>query len=271
MTETQAREKIVKIMQGWIGCKESDGSHKKIIDIYNAHKPLARNYKVQYTDAWCATTVSAAAIQAGYTDIIPTECSCNQMIALLKKQGIWREDDSYRPSAGDIIFYDWQDSGAGDCTGASEHVGMVEKVTGNTITVIEGNKNDAVGRRSIQVNGRYIRGYGVPKYSDKGTSTGSSGKTSSNTTTSSGTATKSDTKIDAARNFDQTLTGSYRVTASSLNMRAGAGTDKTVLAELKKGDRFQCYGYYSVVNGAKWLYGVYGAKTGYCSSKYLKK
>ena len=40
----------------------------------------------------------------------------------------------------------------------------MEKVSGNTITVIEGNKNDAVGRRTLRVNGRYIRGYGIPKY-----------------------------------------------------------------------------------------------------------
>ena len=30
--------------------------------------------------------------------------------------------------------------------------------------MIEGNKNNAVGRRTIRVNGRYIRGCGIPKY-----------------------------------------------------------------------------------------------------------
>ena len=44
---------------------------------------------------------------------------------------------------------------------------MVEKVSGNTITVIEGNYSDSVKRRTIKVNGRYIRGYGVPKYGSK--------------------------------------------------------------------------------------------------------
>ena len=34
----------------------------------------------------------------------------------------------------------------------------------NIIVVIEGNKNNAVERREIQINGRYIRGFGVPKY-----------------------------------------------------------------------------------------------------------
>ena len=40
----------------------------------------------------------------------------------------------------------------------------MEKVSGLSITVIEGNKNNSVERRIVQVNGRYIRGYGVPKY-----------------------------------------------------------------------------------------------------------
>lgn len=155
---------MVKVMQSWIGKKESDGSHKSIIDIYNSHKPLARGYTVKYTDSWCAATVSAAAISLGYTDIIPTECSCGQMINLFKEKGIWDENDARVPNPGDIIMYDWGDSGVGDNTGWPDHVGLVEKVSGDVITVIEGNYNDAVRRREIAVNAKNIRGYGVPKY-----------------------------------------------------------------------------------------------------------
>lgn len=86
------------------------------------------------------------------------------MIRLFQKLGEWDENDARVPKPGDIIFYDWQDSGSGDNAGTPDHVGIVEKVSGNTITVIEGNKSDAVGRRTIKVNGRYIRGYGIPKY-----------------------------------------------------------------------------------------------------------
>lgn len=169
MTEAKIRQKIVGTMQGWVGKKESDGSHRSIVDTYNAHKPLARGYAVKYTDAWCATTVSAAAIACGLTDIIPTECGCVDMIKLFQKIGRWEENDAHVPMPGDVIFYDWQDSGKGDNRGAADHVGIVEKVVGTTITVIEGNKDDAVGRRNIQANGRYIRGYGVPDYASKAT------------------------------------------------------------------------------------------------------
>lgn len=167
MTEQEQRQKIVSIAQSYIGCKESDGSHRKIIDLYNSHKPLARGYAVKYTDAWCSTFASAVAIAAGMTDIIPTECGCGKHIELFKKLGSWQENDAYVPKPGDYIFYDWQDSGVGDCTGSADHVGIVEKVSGTSITVIEGNYSDSVKRRTISVNGRYIRGYGVPKYGGK--------------------------------------------------------------------------------------------------------
>ena len=160
--------KVVEKAISWIGKKESNGSHREIIDLYNSHKPLASNYKVKYTDSWCATFVSAVSIALGYTDIIPTECSCERMIALFKKAGIWVENENRTPSPGDIIFYDWDDSGSGDNKGWSDHVGIVEKVSGGKITVIEGNYSNAVKRRTIAVNGKGIRGYGVPKY-DNGT------------------------------------------------------------------------------------------------------
>jgi hypothetical protein len=157
--------KVVEQAREWLGRKESDGTHKYIIDTYNAHKPLARGYAVQYNDAWCATFVSAVSIKLGYTDIIPTECSCSKMIELLKKMGCWVEDDARVPNSGDLIFYDWQDTNpAAENRNDPDHVGIVEKVSGNTITVIEGNYYESVKRRTLAVNGKYIRGYGVPKY-----------------------------------------------------------------------------------------------------------
>lgn len=156
--------KVVAQATSWLGCKESDGSHKKIIDIYNGYRPLARGYAVQYTDAWCATFVSAVAIKLGYTDIIPTECSCYYMMEHFKKLGAWVENENRTPNPGDIIFYDWADNGVGDNRGDADHVGIVEKVSNGVITVIEGNYSNSVKRRTLSVNGRYIRGYGVPKY-----------------------------------------------------------------------------------------------------------
>ncbi len=169
MTEKQLREKAVNTAKAWAGCKESNGTHKKIIDLYNSVKPLPRGYAVKYNDAWCATFVSAVGIAAGLSKIILRECGCDAMIDLYKAAGRWQENDAYVPSAGDVVFYDWQDTGKGDNTGYPDHVGLVCGVSGSTIKVIEGNKNDAVEYRDLQVNGRYIRGYGLPDYKSMAT------------------------------------------------------------------------------------------------------
>ena len=167
MTENQLRSNVVSIMKGWLGWSEANGKHKKIVDIYNNHKPLARGYKVQYTDEWCATAVSAAFIKAGLTDIGFTECSCNRMIDLYKAKGRWEERDSYVPKIGDILMYDWQDNGIGDNVGSANHVGLVAAINGTRLTIIEGNKNESVSYRSINANGKYIRGYCLPDYASK--------------------------------------------------------------------------------------------------------
>lgn len=167
MTENQLRSNVVSVMKGWLGWSEANGKFKRIIDTYNDHKPLAQDYKVKYTDEWCATAVSAAFIKAGLTDIGFTECSCNRMITLYKAKGRWEERDSYVPKIGDIIMYDWQDNGVGDNVSSADHVGLVTAINGTNLTVIEGNKNETVAYRSININGKYIRGYCLPDYASK--------------------------------------------------------------------------------------------------------
>lgn len=170
MTEAELRSDIVNVMRGWLGWSEKNGKYKSIIDLYNTQDPLPRSYPVKYTDEWCATTVTAAGMAAGLHDIVYGECSCSKMVALYQAAGRWMEDDAYRPQPGDIIMYYWKDGtnyATTDCTGAPNHVGIVEQVVGNTITVIEGNKGEAVARRALSVNGRYIRGYCLPDYASK--------------------------------------------------------------------------------------------------------
>lgn len=158
------RQTVVDIMRSWLGRKESDGSHKEIIDIYNSIVPRPAGYMVKYTDSWCAATVSAAYHKAGYDNIFPSECSCSRMIKKAKEMGIWMEYDGYIPEPGDCIIYDWQDNGIGDNVGAPDHIGMVEKVTNKQITIIEGNYSDSVKRRNIPINGKTIRGFVTPKF-----------------------------------------------------------------------------------------------------------
>ena len=168
---SKCASKVVEQAKAWLGLKESDGSFKVIIDTYNNHSPLARGVKMQYNWEWCATFVSAVAIKLGYTDIIPTECSCTKMISLLKKIGSWDERDNRVPLPGEIIFYNWEAPATGDDASDADHVGIVESVRNGIITVIEGNYSQSVKRRNIAVDHRYIRGYGVPKYDKEVTTT----------------------------------------------------------------------------------------------------
>ena len=165
-----SRKAIVDKALSYLGTSAGSTKHKQIIDAYNSYGYVhgyPRGYKMTYHDAWCATFCSSIAIQCGYTDIIPVECGCPQMITLAKKMGEWVEKDSYVPAKGDLVLYDWDDNGKGDNTGTPDHIGIVEAVSGGTITVIEGNYNDAVRRRSLAVDGKYIRGFITPKYSEE--------------------------------------------------------------------------------------------------------
>lgn len=157
-----ARSEVVALARSWIG-----KSSREIIDIYNSYKGgHPRGLKMQDGWAWCACTWSALAIKLGYTDIIPIEISCGYLIEAAKKMGIWVENDKYIPKPGDAILYDWDDSGVGDNIGWPDHVGVIETVSASAgyFTVIEGNYNNAVKRRTVSINGKYIRGFITPKY-----------------------------------------------------------------------------------------------------------
>lgn len=165
--EAALRLQVVETAQSYLGRKEADGSHREIIDLYNSHKPLAMDYTVQYTDSWCATFVSAVAIQCGLTDIIPTECGCERQIGLFQEIGCWEERDGAVPLPGDVIYYDWDEKGLRDYTGWADHVGIVVGTKWPFIKVIEGNKDDQVAYRIIPLNDIHIRGFGQPDYSSR--------------------------------------------------------------------------------------------------------
>lgn len=82
-------------------------------------------------------------------------------------------------------------------------------------------------------------------------------------------------KPEAARYFDKAVAGTYKVTASWLNVRAGAGTGKAIIEAIPNGTKVNNYGYYSTFNDTKWLYISGWANDrrieGFCSSKYLAK
>lgn len=162
----KSRNAVVSLVNSWVGKNEKDGSFKEIIDIYNSYNKPARGIKMQYNWAWCACTWSALAIRLGYTDIMPVEISCGFLIDEANKMGCWEESDLYIPQAGDACLYDWNDSGNGDNTGWPDHVGTVTYTNKDSgyFVVTEGNYQDSVKKRTVSINGKFIRGFIVPKY-----------------------------------------------------------------------------------------------------------
>lgn len=122
-------------------------------------------------DSWCCAWVSAVLIKAGVK--INYECSCNELIKLNKD--IWVEDDSYHPQLGDLVLYDWQDTGVGDNKGSADHVGIVCEINSTGFKVIEGNMSNKVGYRTLKYNGKFIRGFITPHYEEKKYSKGDTG------------------------------------------------------------------------------------------------
>lgn len=104
---------------------------------------------------WCATFVSWVANEFGLIESgeLPKFAYCPTGATWFIQRGRWH-GRNYVPDPGDVIFFDWN----GD--GVTEHVGIVERVEGNTIYTIEGNSGDVVRARSYQVGSGLIFGYG---------------------------------------------------------------------------------------------------------------
>lgn len=167
-----SRQKVVDLVNSWLGYSEANGKHKIIVDIYNLFSgKLPRSVKMTYDWAWCACTWSALAIKLGYTAIMPIEISCYYIIEEAKKMGCWVERDSYVPKPADAVLYDWDDGSnyaSYDNTNCPDHIGTVVYVNESAgyFEVVEGNYSNSVKKRTLSINGRYIRGFITPKYDD---------------------------------------------------------------------------------------------------------
>ena len=164
-TEQQIRQAVADVMASWLGAARGSATHLEILRIYNEHEPLARGYRVQVNDAYCATTASAAYIATGISDYTGTECGVGKWVDIAAKKGIWIENDAYTPQIGDACVYDWDDSGSGDNRGDPDHIGIVVRSSNGTFDVIEGNgAGGKVVKRPMSVNGQYIRGFIAPDF-----------------------------------------------------------------------------------------------------------
>lgn len=291
----RSRSEVVQLATSWLGRNEADGSYKAIVDLYNSYKgPLPRGTKMRYDWAWCACTWSALAIGLDYTDIMPIEISCGELIKQAQNKGCWIENDAYIPKPGDALLYDWDDKGTGDNISWPDHIGVVDYVNESAgyMTIIEGNYENSVKKRTVSLNGRYIRGYITPKYTDDSVIHESLGTTKDLPTIArevisglwgNGEKRKAAleqsgynykeiqakvneilntpavkphlTRVETscfAKSMDRSIAGFY-VTTGDLHCRNDAGSNKKSLCVIPKGTSVRNHGYYTEFNGVKWL------------------
>lgn len=154
------RNRFVERAKRNIGVKTGDKYHKQIVNGYNRVTPKPVGHKATYQDNWCDIFVTWCADKEKVSNLVGRECGVQRHKKIFKNKGIWK--GRTRPAKGDIIVYDWQ----GYHANWADHIGIVERVNGNNVTVIEGNTGQPrqVKRRVISWNSNVIVGYARPKW-----------------------------------------------------------------------------------------------------------
>lgn len=138
---------IISIASSYMGMKEgSNKRFKSFLKEYNAIRPLPRGYHMSVTDAWCAAFVSVCMEKAGIHGY--AECSVSIMYQKMASSELLRKS----PQAGDIVFYNLNGR-------YLTHVGIIAKVDGDYLDVIEGNYGNAVGIRRCTKKYSRIAGF----------------------------------------------------------------------------------------------------------------
>lgn len=242
-----------------------------IPDLYNGKK---NGY------AWCDVFVDWCMVQAfGVEAAKKLLCQpdrsygagCTSSSNYYKQKGQFHTKD---PKPGDQIFFKGSD-------GTPSHTGIVYKVDNLYVYTIEGNTSSQAGvvangggvfKKSYALSYNRIYGYGRPDYDNVYYEAPDEEVKPEPEKTETVKTVKAK---DGARYFLKTLTGSYKVTASALNVRHGAGITKATMVTIPRDTKVNCYGYYSIALGVKWYYVAFTYKgvsyQGFCHSGYLKK
>ena len=186
-------------------------------------------------------------VQHGIMTAVKTECDCSSLVREVVKEATGKDPGNFTTAneAASLeatgLFESKRSYVSQSATPVYDGDVLVTKAKGHTVIVVSGNARKAAS--------------------------GSSSAPAPSVSTA---------KIESAKGFDKTLAGAYK-TIGSLYLRAGAGKGKPELVVMPNNTTVRNYGYYTLVDGTKWLYvqatvkGV--AYTGFCSSntKYLAK
>ena len=157
------RDRILRAAASLVGVRGGSAAHHQLINDYNSVRPLPVGYAVKNSDDWCDIFVTTVFQREGLSGLIGRECGVERHIQIFKHLGIWNEDGSSTPKAGDIITFNW-DQNSQPNNGFADHIGIVESVSNGFIHTIEGNSNDQVRRNTYRIGHGNIRGFASPRY-----------------------------------------------------------------------------------------------------------
>ena len=157
------RDRVLRAAASLVGVRGGTAAHQQLVNDYNSVKPLPVGYAVKTTDDWCDIFVTTVFQREGLSGLIGRECGVERHIQIFKRLGIWNEDGTTTPKAGDIITFNW-DQNSQQNNGFADHIGIVESVSNGIIHTIEGNSNDQVRRNTYRIGHGNIRGFATPRY-----------------------------------------------------------------------------------------------------------
>ena len=145
------RNRVIQIAQREIGYKEGkNNANKYSKDLYNK------------SQEWCADFVHWCLKQAGLESLFPDSSYVPTIANWYDSKKQYKNSLSfkgdYTPKTGDIILFDY------NYNSTSDHIGLVEKVEGDKVYTIEGNKDNQVKRCVYTLSSRAIRAYCVLNY-----------------------------------------------------------------------------------------------------------
>ena len=151
---------IVSVADTQVGYKEKASNSSLDSFTANAGSANYTKYGKWYginPGAWCAMFVSWCANQAGISQtMLPKYASCDEGMKFFRNNGRFYKSSAYKgsytPKAGDIFF-------TGPSQSDSTHTGIVVSVSGSTMTIIDGNSNDQVRKRTMSLTNSSLLGF----------------------------------------------------------------------------------------------------------------
>lgn len=240
LTGEVSMQKMYSHSKGWYILRPKSAAHAvKMADLMKA---ACNNANIGYDQG-----NRLGVVQHGIMTAVKTECDCSSLVREVVKEATGKDPGNFTTAneAASLeatgLFESKRSYVSQSATPVYDGDVLVTKAKGHTVIVVSGNARKAASGSSSAP---------VPSVSTA--------------------------KIESAKGFDKTLAGAYK-TIGSLYLRAGAGKGKPELVVMPNNTTVRNYGYYTLVDGTKWLYVQTTIKsvtyTGFCSSntKYLAK